>query len=174
MSVLHSIFAAVDWAGVAVWTMTLSLFFAGAIGLMLPMVPGPLILFGAMLLHSWLRPASGLHGWFWAAESLLLALALGCDFLCGALGARWFGGSAWGLAGVFVGALVGLFFGLPGMIAGPLVGCLGFELIFARKKLHPAVKSTFGTALGTGLGLVGRTVVGLIMLAVFFLGLFRG
>ena len=172
MSVVHSILGAVDWSGLGVWLLTISLLIAGVIGLVMPFVPGPLILFGATLLHSWLRPASALNGWFIAMELLLLTLAFASDFLCGALGARWFGGSGWGIAGVVLGALAGLFFGLPGMILGPLIGCFVFEMIFARKPLQPAAKSALGTAVGTGVGLVSRLVIGFAMVAVFFVGAF--
>ncbi len=172
MSLSHSILATIDWAGLGIWTLTVSLLIAGVIGLVLPFVPGPLILFGATLLHSWLRPASALNGWFIAIEALLLALAFASDFFCGALGSRWFGGSGWGIVGVVLGAVVGLFFGLPGMILGPLAGCFAFELIFARKPVQPAAKSALGTAIGTGVGLISRLVIGVAMVGVFFLGAF--
>lgn len=172
MNLAPSIVAAVDWAGLGIWTLTISLLIVGLLGLVLPFVPGPLILFGATLLHAWLRPASGLGAWFVAVESILLVLAFATDFFCGALGARWFGGSAWGVSGVVLGALVGFFFGLPGMILGPLIGCFVFELILARKPVQPAAKSAVGTAIGTGVGLVSRLGIGFAMVAVFFLGAF--
>jgi uncharacterized protein YqgC (DUF456 family) len=80
------------------------------------------------------------------------------------MGARWFGASRWGIAGVFVGGLIGLFFAPVGFIVGPLLGGLGFELVFAKKRMAPAVKSTWGTLLGTGLGLVLRLVLSLGMI----------
>jgi hypothetical protein len=40
-------------------------------------------------------------------------------------GARRAGGSAWGV----LGALMGLAFGLPGVILGPVVGALAFEYL---------------------------------------------
>lgn len=169
---MQSILSVIDWAGVGVWLLTISLLIVGLIGMVAPFVPGPLVLFGATLLHSWLRPASGLNAWFIAIEAFLLALAFACDFLCGALGARWFGGSGWGVAGVVLGAVVGLFFGLPGMILGPFIGCFVFEFAFAGKPAHPAAKSALGTALGTGAGFVSRLGIGFAMVAVFFLGAF--
>lgn len=174
MIFLPSILAAVDWAGLGIWTLTISLLIVGLIGLVMPFVPGPMVLFGATLLHAWLRPAPGLGAWFIAVEILLLALAFATDYLFGALGARWFGGSAWGIAGVVLGAIAGIFFGLPGMILGPLIGCFVFELIFASKPVQPAAKSALGTALGTGVGLVSRLGIGFAMVAVFFLGAFWG
>jgi uncharacterized protein YqgC (DUF456 family) len=68
---------------------------------------------------------------------------------------------------VFLGGVVGLFFGLPGLILGPLVGGFAFEMLFAKMELKPAAKSTWGTLLGTGLGLVARVAVSVVMVAVF-------
>lgn len=172
MSLAHSLFAAVDWAGLGIWLLTISLLVTGLVGLVLPFVPGPLLIFGAILLHSWLRPESALNGWFIAIEALLLALAFASDYFSGALGSRWFGGSGWGVLGVVLGAIVGLFLGVVGIILGPLIGCFVFEIAFARKPVQPAAKSTFGTAVGTGVGLIARLGIGLAMVVVFFVGAF--
>ena len=98
---------------------------------------------------------------------VLLAVAYAIDFFSGMLGARWFGASRWGVAGVFVGGLVGLFLGLPGLILGPLVGGFAFEMLFAKMEVKPAAKSTWGTLLGTGVGLVARIGVSVMMIGVF-------
>ena len=84
------------------------------------------------------------------------------------MGAKWFGASRWGLIGVFVGGIVGFFFSLPGLILGPIIGGLAFELWFAKKEMKPAMKSTWGTIVGTGAGLVLRLAISLAMVAVFF------
>jgi uncharacterized protein YqgC (DUF456 family) len=67
--------------------------------------------------------------------------------------------------GVFVGGIIGLFFAPLGFILGPLIGGLAFELIFAKKRMAPAVKSTWGTLLGTGVGLAVRFALALAMVA---------
>jgi uncharacterized protein YqgC (DUF456 family) len=97
--------------------------------------------------------------------SVLLVASYVVDMAAGAMGARWFGASRWGIAGVFVGGMVGLFFAPLGFVVGPLAGGLVFELIFAKKRMAPAVKSTWGTLLGTGVGLVFRLVLSLGMIA---------
>ena len=77
--------------------------------------------------------------------------------------------SRWGIAGVFIGGILGMFFVPFGLILGPLIGGISFELIFAKKQLHPAAKSAWGSLLGTGVGLVLRLIVALGMVATFFL-----
>ncbi len=85
------------------------------------------------------------------------------------MGARWFGASRWGIAGVFIGGIVGMLFMPFGLVLGPLIGGIAFELIFAKKRLQPAAKSAWGSLLGTGVGLVLRLIVALGMVATFFL-----
>jgi len=158
-----------DMAFWGVWSLTIVLLVIGMIGSVLPLLPGPLILFIAGVLHGFLRPESSMSWGGIAILALLLIAAYVVDFASGMLGARWFGATRWGIAGVMIGGIVGLFFGLPGLIFGPLIGGFGFELVFARQALRPAVKSTWGTVLGTGVGLVVRVVISGLMVAVFFL-----
>jgi len=148
-----------------VWVLTGCLLLVGLIGSVLPLLPGPLILFVAGILHTWLQPEAGMSWQGIALLAVQLVIAYVLDFAAGAMGARWFGASRWGIAGVFVGGIVGLFFAPLGFILGPLAGGLLFELFFAKMRMGPAVKSTWGTLLGTGVGLVARLVISLAMVA---------
>jgi hypothetical protein len=156
-----------DWALLGVWTLTLLLLIVGLIGSVVPFVPGPLIILVGCVLHAWLRPQSGFGWWSVAGEAGLVILAHVIDFLSGAMGSKWFGGSRWGTAGVLLGGLVGLFFGLPGLILGPLIGGFVFELVFAGKELAHAAKSTFGAATGIGMGLLARLIIAGAMIGWF-------
>jgi uncharacterized protein YqgC (DUF456 family) len=158
----------VPWACIGVWTLTLSLLVLGVIGSVLPLLPGPLLIFVAGVIHTLLRPESAMSWQGLVVLGLLTVIAYLFDFVSGAMGAKWFGASRWGIAGVFIGGIVGLFFSLPGLILGPIVGGLAFELLFAKKEMRPAMKSTWGTIVGTGAGLVLRLAISLAMVAVFF------
>lgn len=171
-SVWESIVGAIgdfDWPFWGAWSLTIGLLILGMIGSVVPLLPGPAILFVAGVLHGFLRPESSMSWGGIAILALLLVVAYVIDFVSGMLGARWFGATRWGVAGVMVGGIVGLFFGLPGLILGPLVGGFGFEILFARQAIQPAVKSTWGTILGTGVGLVVRVLISGLMVGVFFL-----
>ena len=160
-------FIAIDWSFWGVWSLTGSLLVLGLLGAVVPFLPGPFLIFLAGVLHTVLRPESGM-GWPGIALlAVLLVVAYAIDFFSGILGARWFGASRWGLWGVFLGGVIGLFFGLPGLILGPLAGGFAFEMLFAKMELKPAAKSTWGTLLGTGVGLVARVVVSVVMVGVF-------
>ncbi len=161
-------FMAIDWSFWGVWTLTITLLLLGLIGAVVPFMPGPFLIFLAGIVHTVLRPESALSWTGIALLALLLAVAYAIDFASGMLGARWFGASKWGVFGVFAGGIVGLFFGLPGLIFGPLVGGFAFELLLAKKEFKPAVRSTWGTLLGTGVGLLARIGISVAMIAVFF------
>lgn len=158
-------FTDIPFAVFGVWLLTSCLLIVGLVGSVVPLLPGPFLLFLAGVLHTILRPEAGMSWQGMVLLGLWLVLAYAVDVAAGALGARWFGASRWGIAGVFVGGIVGLFFAPLGFIIGPLAGGLVFELIFARKEMAPAVKSTWGTLVGTGVGLVARLAISLVMVA---------
>src|SRR5881296_2155231 len=74
------------------------------------------------------------------------------DYLAGALGARKFGGSRWAQAGAWAGGIVGFFFGLPGLLLGPVIGAATAELL-RQRALEPSVKVGLGTLLGVVTGI---------------------
>jgi uncharacterized protein YqgC (DUF456 family) len=156
-----------DWGAISVWTLTCVLLIAGLLGTVVPFLPGPLLIFIGCLLHVLLRPQSGMGWWGVAGEAVLMLIAYAVDFLSGAVGSKWAGGSRWGVAGVVIGGIVGLFFGFIGITVGPLVGGFIFELIFAGKTLAHAAKSTLGTATGMGVGLLTRLIISGVMIAWF-------
>lgn len=162
---LAQFFTSIPFEVMGVWMLTGCLLLVGLIGSVVPLLPGPFLIFIAGILHTFLRPESAMSWQGIVLLSILLVLAYVVDMAAGAMGARWFGASRWGIAGVFVGGIVGLFFAPLGFIVGPLAGGLLFELVFAKKRMAPAVKSTWGTLLGTGVGLIARLGISIAMVA---------
>lgn len=152
-------------SGVAmVWSITVCLLVIGLVGCLIPILPGHLILLVAAAVHHWaLGDASGLHWWSFLVLILLLTIAQVFEFLSGAAGTKWFGGSKWGAWGALVGGIVGMFFFPFGLILGPLIGSLLFEKFFAKKENKPALVSGVGSVLGTVAGMVVKLVVGVLM-----------
>jgi uncharacterized protein YqgC (DUF456 family) len=169
METLLQWWQAVDWTAIGVWTMTVSLMLVGVAGAILPFLPGPLILFLAALLHTWLLPQSGMSTWGIVLLAVLLIVSYVADMASGAMGAKWFGASRWGILGVILGGLVGLFFGFLGLIIGPIIGGLVFEVVVARRNWREGVKSTWGSVVGTGVGLVMRLMLSFGMVVAFFI-----
>ena len=110
---------------------------------------------------------TGLNWVSFVVLTVLFALSVLVDWLSGAIGAKWFGSSKWGIAGVIVGGIIGFFFGFIGIIIGPLLGAFIFEMIFAKKELNAASKSTWGTLVGGGAGMLGKAMISLAMIAYY-------
>ena len=152
--------------GVA-WVVTICLLILGFIGTLVPFLPGHLILFFAAFGH-WLmlRDDSGVE-WTFVVMGTLLVVSQILEFMSGAIGTRWFGGTRWGAAGALLGGIVGMFFLPFGLILGPLIGSMLCEFVFAKKEVRPATVSGVGSVLGTLAGLVIKVVVGLVMIVWF-------
>jgi len=92
---------------------------AGLIGTVLPAIPGVPLVFAGMLLASW---ADGFqHAGLWTLITLgvLTVIAVAVDFFAGLAGAKRVGASKLALFGAAVGTIVGIFFGIPGLLLGP-------------------------------------------------------
>ncbi len=153
------------------WAVTLILMLAGLVGTVVPLVPGAVLIFSGALVNAITLGSVG-----WPTVLILLGLMLvgqAVDFLSGAAGAKYFGASRWGAIGGVLGAVVGIFFGLPGLLLGPLIGAVGGELL-AGRGLLPAGKSGWGTFLGATAGLVVKVILGLLMVTVFAVAALAG
>lgn len=126
---------------------------AGFAGLVLPMLPGmPLILAGSLAVAA----ADGFERVGALSLAVIAVLALAgsiVDHVSGVLGARRAGASRWGLLGAVLGLIVGLFFGLPGLILGPAIGAVTLE--YARdQEFRRATRAGAGVFIGFVLGTV--------------------
>ena len=165
------------WGGVGVgaaWVVTACLLIAGAIGCVLPVLPGHLIIFMAAVAHRLMlgREGSGLEWWSFLILGGLMALSQTLEIVSGAAGSRWFGGTRWGALGALIGGIVGMFFMPFGLLVGPLLGAFGCEIAFARKKAKPAAISGVGSVVGTLAGMGIKIAIGVTMLVWFFLDVF--
>ena len=153
---------------VAAWVVTICLLVLGFVGTLVPFLPGHLILFFAAVGH-WLmlRGDSGVEWWTFLVLGILLILSQVFEFLSGAAGTRWFGGTRWGAAGALIGGMVGIFLLPFGLILGPLIGSMFCEFVFAKKEVRPATVSGVGSVLGTVAGMVIKIIVGVLMIVWF-------
>ena len=118
----------------------------GLIGTVLPIFPGPAVIFAAAILHRSILGTEKSIGWPSILVLLFLALAsYAIDFAGGWLGARRFGATRWGMLGAAAGAILGLFFGLPGLLLGPVLGALTGEII-GGKQLVSAGRAGWGAS----------------------------
>jgi uncharacterized protein len=148
------------------WIVAILLVAVGAAGVVLPALPGAPLVFAGLLLAAWIEDFQKVG---WLPLSILALLAVGIvvvDVVASALGAKRVRASGLAVAGALVGTVVGLFFGIPGLILGPFVGAVLGEYA-ARRDLRQAGKVGLGTWLGLLLGTAAKLALVFVMLAVF-------
>src|SRR5512139_2952041 len=138
----------------------------GLAGTVLPVLPGVAFVFAGLLLAAWADGFARVGAITITILGLLTALAVAADFAASALGAKKLGASPRGILGATIGAVVGIFFGLPGLVLGPFVGAVAGELSARRELLH-AGRAGLGTWLGIVLGSVAKLTLAFLMLGVF-------
>ncbi len=143
---------------------------SGLAGLVLPVLPAAPLLVAGVVLVAWAGHFQVI-GWATViACAILGALIWAVDVLAGVLGARAFGASRWAVIGSGVGVVVGLFFGLPGIILGPAIGALAFEY-WKDPNLAKAAKAGVGTLVGFVAGTVAKVALAFVLLGVLALAL---
>jgi len=144
----------------------------GVVSLVLPAVPGVAIVYLGVLMIAWAEDFARIGVPMLVLLGALAAIAMIADNIAGLFGARRAGASGWGVFGAGVGALIGIPFGLPGIILGPAIGALGFEYL-KNSDLRRAGKAGLGGLFGFLLGIVAKCVfafiiIGLAALAYIF------
>jgi uncharacterized protein len=150
------------------WILAILLIVLGLAGLVLPVLPGPLLLFLGLLVAAWAEGFAFIGTGTLIALGVMGALAMLADFVAGALGARRYGSSPRAMLGAALGAVVGLFFGLPGLLLGPFAGALLGELT-ARRDLQAASRAGWGATIGLALGIAAKLALGFAMVGLFLL-----
>ena len=151
------------------WLLTVILFAVGLIGTVLPVFPGTIIILAGALLHRLMLGPEKSIGWKTIAILALLTLATYVlDFLSGYFGARFFGATKWGMFGATLGALLGIFFGIVGLFIGPVIGAVLGEFV-AGKRMIDAGRAGWGSLLGNLGAVIGKLLIALGMIAIFFL-----
>jgi uncharacterized protein YqgC (DUF456 family) len=138
----------------------------GFVGVVLPALPGTVLIFAGMLLIAWADhfarvgvPALVLIGAIGAAS-------YGVDFVAAAFGTRRLGASPRAMAGAAVGTLAGLFFGLPGIILGPFAGAVIGEFS-AHRDWRRAGRAGVAAWIGFAIGTAVKIALAFLMLAIF-------
>jgi len=157
---------------VLLWVLAVLLIMAGILGLLLPALPGPPILFAGLLVGAWIDDFAYAG---WATLMLLAGMAVLTylvDFAASALGASRFGASPRAAWGALIGALGGIAFGPAGILLGPFIGAVVGELS-ARRSLGDAGRAGIGATVGLIVGAAVKvslafTMVGIFVLARFF------
>jgi hypothetical protein len=138
----------------------------GLAGAIIPTVPGiPLIFIGIWLIAGIDRYHHLGYGWL-ISIAAVGAVGLTIDLLAGVLGVKRVGASKQAVMGALFGTVIGIFFGLPGLLLGPFLGSVLGELAAGSSVL----RST-NVGISAWLGLLFGTIIKLVsslMMVVLF------
>lgn len=155
---------------IAVWVACVACFVVGFVGTVIPALPGPPLIFAGITLVAWWYEFSLIGIPTVILTGILAVLALVIDAVASVLGAQKVGATRAALIGSTLGAFVGMFFMLPGIILGPFVGAVLGEL-YAEKGWGQATKVGVGTWLGLLVGTAAKIALSLAMLGAFVIAL---
>jgi uncharacterized protein len=153
------------------WILAAALVVAGIAGLVLPAMPGAPLLFAGLVVAAWAEDFSFVGWGTLAVLGVLALLTYIADFAATAFGAKRFGASKRAILGAAIGGIVGLFFGLPGVVVGPFAGAVIGELS-ARRGLHAATRAGVGATIGLALGVAAKLALAFSMLGIFAIARF--
>ncbi|WP_242342029.1 DUF456 domain-containing protein [Anaeromyxobacter terrae] len=143
---------------------------AGIAGLVLPVLPGSLLLVAGVVLIAWAENFTRV-GWGTVAFAAVIGVLMWLvDLAAAALGAKAFGASRRSILGASVGLLVGLFLGPAGVVLGPIVGAVVFELT-RNPDLRAAGRAGAGAFVGFVLGNAVKIALAFVLVGVVVLAL---
>jgi uncharacterized protein len=138
----------------------------GVAGSILPGLPSTPFVIAAAVGHKLYFGPTGPAWWVFAILAGLTALSLVLDYLASVYGAKRLGATRGGAIGAVVGGLVGLFFGVPGILLGPFIGAVAFEMAGGRD-WKASGRAGVGATLGLLAGAVGKLACCIAMMGLF-------
>ena len=151
---------------IALYVLAALLIVGGMAGAVLPTLPGIPMIFGGIWLAAAVDHYRHLGMWWLLVIGALGSIGVIVDFIASALGARRVGASRLALWGASLGTLIGMFFGVPGLLFGPFVGALLGELASGNSVLRSAHVG-IGTWLGLLFGTLLKLVISFVMVGLF-------
>ncbi len=134
----------------------------GIAGSFLPVIPGPPVAYLGLIFIQLTEKYAYSARFLWI-YGITMALITLLDYLVPIYGTKRLGGTKAGFRGSAVGLIVGLFFGPPGIILGPLVGAFLGELASGQSN-EVAIKSALGSFIGFLAGTVIKSGYGVVVL----------
>ena len=138
----------------------------GLAGVVVPGVPGTILIFAGLLLAAWSDgfvrvgvPTLVLLGIFTVATYFV-------DVAMMVLGMRRLGTTRRAMAGAALGTVAGLFFGLPGLIIGPFAGAMLFELT-TDANWRGAGRAGLAAWIGFLIGTIVKVGLAFVMVGIF-------
>ena len=138
---------------ILLWILGVAMVAIGLAGIVLPALPGHMLILGGLVVAAWADGFQHVSGWTLGVIAVIALASYGIDFVSAAVSTKKLGASRRAMAGAAIGTLGGLFFGLPGLIAGPFVGAVIGELT-ATKDLRQAGRAGVAATIGFAFAMI--------------------
>jgi uncharacterized protein YqgC (DUF456 family) len=149
-----------------IWALAVVLVVVGLAGIVLPALPGTVLIFAGLLLAAWADGFVRVGAGTIILLGILTIATYFVDVATMALGMKRLGTTRRAMAGAAIGTLAGLFFGLPGLIIGPFAGAVLGELT-AHRDLGRAGRAGIAAWLGFLIGTVVKVGLAFAMVGIF-------
>jgi uncharacterized protein YqgC (DUF456 family) len=136
------------------WILIIAFFVLAFVGLIFPIIPSVLVLWGGFLIFQFLITPDELSLFFWISMVALTIFIFIVDFIANSHFVKKSGGSKWGERTAVIATIVGSFIFPPfGLIIVPFIAVFLVEL--SQKK---EAKDSFKVAVGTIIGFLSSTL----------------
>jgi uncharacterized protein YqgC (DUF456 family) len=139
---------------------------AGLAGIVMPGLPGPILIFAGLVLAAWSDGFARVGVFTLVVIGALTVATYVIDIAVMAMGMKHLGATKRAMAGAAIGTLAGLFFGLPGLVVGPFAGAVLGELT-ARSDMRQASRAGAAAWIGFLLGTAAKVGLAFVMVGVF-------
>jgi hypothetical protein len=160
------------WLDVGIFGVTLFFILVGLVGLIIPVFPGLVVIWLAMLVYGIVVGFNAAGIIIFVVLTLLMIAGTLVDNVLMAAGSRTGGASWWTIAGALLAGIIGTIVFPPfgGLIAAPLTILL-IEFLRVRE-INQAWRATSGLVLGWGMSYFVRLGIGIAMLLLWLLWVF--
>jgi len=156
---------------ILLYTVGAALVIIGLIGIVLPALPGHVLILAGLIVAAWADGFTRVGIWTLAVIGLIAAASYLVDFAAAAIGAKRLGASSRAMIGAGFGTVAGLFFGLPGIIFGPFAGAVLGELTVDHRDIRRAGKAGVAAWIGFAIGTAIKVAMAFVMIGIFLVGL---
>jgi uncharacterized protein YqgC (DUF456 family) len=139
---------------------------AGFVGVIAPVLPGAPLVFAGLVVAAWAEHFQYVGVWTLVVIGALMGFTYVIDTIASALGVKRVGASRQAMVGAALGTLVGVFFGVTGILLGPFVGAVAGELV-ARRSVVQAGRAGVAAWIGFVIGTLGKLAIMFAMVGVF-------
>jgi hypothetical protein len=148
------------------WVLAAVMVAVGLIGIVMPVLPGHMLILAGLALAAWADGFTHVSGWTLGIIAIIAIASFGIDFVSAAVSTRKLGASPRAMVGAGLGTLAGFFLGLPGLIIGPFVGAVIGELT-ATNNLRQAGRAGVAATIGFAIGTAVKVGFAFVMIAIF-------